>query len=713
VEFERLRDTLVEAIREEKISRVESCLEVYRVAVEAFVGKLREYGALYNFDAARREASSIEGGWPEIEWIKDDLRVTIDAAFKYRSPQILRKVIFFPIALALIALDESEYYVFEQFLSWAVFSYRKGRELPTEDERREIVELIARFLREISDYQIEPRFRYATDGTEIDRTAEFSRGMVVVWSQLLKAAFDKRDANGFRLFAQTLSGLKRLEDETSGMNDELLRLQPEQPDLPVREREEIQQKADMAVRVRRAREHFDRLRDEAMFGIGAWAVQKHLELDGGVPDIPSYYEVLQVFGDLTELTTLYYGLWKQSDRERMFGWEWWIMEEVPDRQTVSIDFNYYLSRFYCLKALEVLRGHTAGEAARVGIPLDESLEFMVGRPDGDLERALNEIREKREKLSPMVDAGGIDAIPKLKEILQQGLARQREKETSELIAAPLDDGKVQGFLRNVIREWRQGAVLRAVVRRYGDFIPAGAAPEKLGFYGFNVMDRKDVYVAKSRVHASDWGEEYGRSIARSENEVVLSTIAKAIMERDASKVKTPALTRLDEAIATLSARCSPNVLVLSHAWHIATMMQQSPDFRAGELSGFSTRDFIGYYRDIPVFQIHGRGERARVYVLDLKQLGTWYQYSTRQVFEGELAIEIFRFYLQPYDEGRARELLRERPKLTVDEHTGQPLEESEAIRRLQKSVHLRILEQFEYKVENADAGMKLILPRDF
>jgi len=131
------------------------------------------------------------------------------------------------------------------------------------------------------------------------------------------------------------------------------------------------------------------------------------------------------------------------------------MEEVPDRQTVSIDFNYYLSRFYCLKALEVLRGHTAGEAARVGIPLDESLEFMVGRPDGDLERALNEIREKREKLSPMVDAGGIDAIPKLKEILQQGLARQREKETSELIAAPLDDGKVQGFLRNVIREWRQ------------------------------------------------------------------------------------------------------------------------------------------------------------------------------------------------------------------------------------------------------------------
>lgn len=713
VEFERLRDSLVEAIHAGKVSRVESCLDVYRAAVQAFLEKLREFGAVYDFEAARQEASSIEGGWAEIEWIKNDLRGAIDAAFKGKSDEVLRKVIFFPLSLALRALQEGNYYVFEQFLWWMGFSYQKSRERPGQREQRDTIELIATFFRDMSDYSIEPQFRYAATAEEIKRHAEFSRGVILVLSQLLKAAFDNRDLFGFRVFAETLSALfEGLRREGGEGDEELLRWRLQQGNVAPQEHEEIQEKLDLARRVRQASAEVDRTRNEAFFGMGAWIVQKHLATEEGVTEVRSYCDVIRVSIEIGPLTALYYDLSKKRVGERVFGWEAWIMEEAPRRQVVSINFDYYLSRFYVLKALEALRGVSHEAGAAIELPLNDDLEFLAGREDGELQRAIKEIEERKEKLGPLVDSSQIDAIPVFREILARAVARQKTKEADELIAAPLDTPKVRGFISNVVREWRRGAVVRAIVEGYGNTKTGGEAPEGLGYYGFNVIDRKDVYVAGSRVHASDWGTEHGRSIAATENQLVMGLISKAIRERNVGRGRVDAVGQIDQAIRELSETHTPNVVILSSAWHVATQLRQAESFRASEPQGVGARDFVGFYRDIPVFQVHGRGERGRVYTLDLKRLGTWWQYSPRRVFPDEEIVGVFSFYLRAYDEVGARELLRKRPKLATDSDTGQRLEAAEALRQLQQRVHLRILEQFEYRVDDSAAGIRMTLPRE-
>ena len=38
-----------------------------------------------------------------------------------------------------------------------------------------------------------------------------------------------------------------------------------------------------------------------------------------------------------QLTNLFYRVWEQRTGERVFGWEWWVMEEAPRRTTTLPD----------------------------------------------------------------------------------------------------------------------------------------------------------------------------------------------------------------------------------------------------------------------------------------------------------------------------------------------------------------------------------------
>jgi hypothetical protein len=339
---------------------------------------------------------------------------------------------------------------------------------------------------------------------------------------------------------------------------------------------------------------------------------------------------------------------------------------------------------------------------------------LMGTPEGQLEKALAEIEEKKEKLSSLTNSISSESIPMFRSILLRAVRRQKDKEEEELIVAPLDPTKIRRFVANVIGEWRKAALIRGIIEKYGKMRKSGTGPTGIGFYGFNTIEPKDIYVEKSRLHASDWGSQHGRSIASTENDVVVATISKVISEKDHSRSKTRPLDIIDSALTDPDKRYSPNVILLGNALHIADEVRNASAFRMGELEGFTSMDFVGFYREIPAFHLFTRGERSRVYLLDLRRLGTWHQYEPKETFpEEEESVSVFRFYLRAYDDDRARELLEKRPELRVDPRTKERLSFEGAIRRLLQQVHLRILEQFEFKIEDQSAGIKLVFPRAF
>ena len=709
IEFAALRDSLVEAINEGKTARVISGLEVYKVAVEAFLSTLKKYGAIYDFESARREASSIEGGWPEIDWIKDDLRTIVDAAFRIPNDEIRRTVVLFPVSLAILALDQDDYYVFDQFLSWIRVAYAKSKELPDPSDQEQIRSLISSHLASLSAYYIDPRYRRARAPTDISRTSEFSKGIVIVVTLLLKAAFEYRDLPAFQAFAETLNGLFEAASREVKQTD-MTMLQMQTQVMTGTELDSLLQRLELVKKLSQAVAEIEQVRAQAYFGIGCWIVQKHLALPEGIQDVNSYYDLLTLPTELARLTELFYDLWNESRGERLFRMDSWIMEESPIRQTVSIDDRHMIARFYCLRALEAVagRGQTAEEAGE--LPLDPCLEYIAGRPDGELERALAEIETKRDRLTSVLSEPAFEAIRAFRGVLERAVATQKQREIDNLINASLDPKKVLRVRANVLKEWRRASILRRIIREYGHMQDRGAdAPKDLPFWGFNVRDRKDVYVAGSRIHSSDWGEDYGRSIAGTENELVITRIAGAIKARQVSDRTLNVTETLDRAIAELSqVGVRANVLLASGALEQAFALQQAPAFKQTTIDGFDSREALGYYHDLPLFQFYPRAERGKIYVVDLRRLGTWHQYIPKPVFEDEEVIEsLFLFYVKEYDITRARDLFEKQRSTFIDKETGRQKEEAEAIREVLQTVHLRILEQFEYKIDSPDAGVCL------
>ena len=215
-----------------------------------------------------------------------------------------------------------------------------------------------------------------------------------------------------------------------------------------------------------------------------------------------------------------------------------------------------------------------------------------------------------------------------------------------------------------------------------------------------------MYVVNPRLHSGDWGSDYGRSIASTENEIVMSAISRAVRERPAGRNKKTVTVRLDEAIQGLEPPYKATAIILMNAWRVVLDVQSSTEFRRPDApSDFNEQTLVGYYRGIPIFRVHSRAQRERVLVLDLARLGRWLQYEPRQVFSEERRIEAFTFYIKAYDETTAREAIQKGPKLAIDPDTKEKQELREAVHRLRQRVHLRILEQFEYRIEDPAAGI--------
>jgi hypothetical protein len=265
----------------------------------------------------------------------------------------------------------------------------------------------------------------------------------------------------------------------------------------------------------------------------------------------------------------------------------------------------------------------------------------------------------------------------------------------------------------VLREWRSGAVVRQIVQRYNAYEFVGEPAKDVELYGFNVLDRKDVYVKESRVSARGWGENYGRELARSENAIILTGIVpllKPLRKEAVSGEEIPQA--VEDAIGKLKARGYKPIVLVLNAWYAT---------RALEVAGGSRRDdVIGegqlgekHFRRTPLYNLNYQYQGKPVIgVVDLTRFGKWRQYKPEQVLEGEQYIsEGLSFCIRPYTRESAEELLRKRPELMRDRE-GRERSFEEAISEVQEQVHLRIVEQYEYRIIDESAGYSVFVGKE-
>jgi hypothetical protein len=401
-------------------------------------------------------------------------------------------------------------------------------------------------------------------------------------------------------------------------------------------------------------------------------------------------------GDVVALFSL---LVSALDRKTLdlFRWDWWVMEGQLDGHLVEVDFDSSLRELFCVQALEAI--------SQLQVDARDALNL----PD-DPEDVLRELRETAQRmlggLEQWVPVLGAEAPTLLAHLLakvDQALQRARERRITELVAAPVDEVRIQIFKESFLRGWRDVGVLRRVVSSASKIVTGGEAAPNLGYYGFNKLEQKEFFIHTYPGSIDDVGVDFGRAVGRAENGAVLDKILTSVETLTSPASDPESLLRtVDAAIGQIRAQEWTPTVFLTRSWVLANAIQASPHFVRDAAS-----IELGNYRGCPVIRVDAPG-RDIVLVADMGMIGTWRQYHPRQAFPPEDTVDVFTGFVRAVTPEFATQLLDSDAQLRRDPQTNAELGEREAVESLQQRVHIRLVEQFEFLVERPSAGKRVL-----
>lgn len=707
-----LKDNTLRAITEKRTDDLDNSLEIYKSLVEVFLDVLKKYKANYSFEAAQKELSPF-GGWAEIEWIESGLAEFVDRGFASENKTVIRKVMCFPISLAAAAMRHLDYFIFQKFINYVPHFFTLATKMDSE-LKEYVVSRCWLHLRDFIELSIESKLREKPLSEQLlSRLEEFAVGLILTYNQLLKKACDCRDLDNFKLFGSKLNSLFRLFSPSKTYpNWEQLKRQLERGNLTQEQKQEAESKLIYQRKLEAVENSIDLRRKQVWLGLGGWIVRNYLEDKLNEETFNELYSAITAIDDLNELTQLFVKTYR-SEVDELFGWDWWLSEDRPpekEDEVFFVDFSIYLSWSYCLRALQLITHIPKENIKDRSLPASRDLVFLAEKGDSKIQQILKRIKDDSKRWQGILKPEDITRIPDFIMLLEKAAEKQKELEADELIEKPLDKDKIEQFKNEVRNEWERAANLRNIIRAFGNFeILSITAPEGTRFYGRNAIEDKAAFIKDWHTHYPQWGESYGHHIAEIENVVVLSGIASKIRNFQPGKCPVDQIEKvLNKAVEKLSHESyEPNAILVPDSWNILYRIKQSPHFKDSDLEKSSS---VGSYKGVRVFDLLGTEPRG-IYVLDLKKLGHWKQYKRKKMLHKEelMASGIFTFYIEQYDEEKAKSLIEARPEMLREPGTDKKLDEHSVIRKLLQQVNIKILEQFRYEIKDKKAGLEILM----
>lgn len=709
-ELSYLRDNLVEGIRQGKTALVKDGLEMYKTLISAFIDKLKQFGSPYDRKRAIQELSAIEGGWSEIAWIKDDLHETIDVSLNTKNIHVIRDVLYFPIHLASMAFIERDYYIFHQFINWVPYYYIKSLSIRDSKIRDFIMDRCWRWLKEISDFIISDDLKRISNDEEIEKAHEFADGVILVFNQLLKSAYDNRELNHFKTFVHRMESLFEYYKEfVRESKPEDIRWRLENQHLSYEEKDALEKELKLRKKHVCVLEEIELKKKIVLYGINAWILRHYDDGKLKIEEFKKWHESIPSFGDLKEIWELFLKA-EEDETQHELGWDWWELDEHPEGKVIWVSFDQSLRLLFCIKCLEILKAMTPAQREQATIPHSSAILYLAESEDSPFRQVLKKIKEEDEKWRPIIGDKGVDAIPAFGEILTKAVKAQKEKEVENLIKAPLCGERIEEVKKDILKEWKNNAAIRHIVQNYGTYKYCLTPPEGMAFFGLNVIDTKEVYVKESRISALGWGEHYGRSLAKGENEFVLEKILSGLPSFRSQPIPDKEIAETtDEVLSKLkNAGYNPVILILN-AWFALRVFETMDEF---DLPDEREKDLklVGYYKRNPLFSFNYRGKPLLI-VADVKKLGVWQQFKPKQLLDEEEYIsiddqDIFSFCITSFTKESALEFIQKQSQFRQDKD-GHKRPKEEMVTELLQRVRLRIVEQFDFEVIDRNAGYKI------
>lgn len=531
LEINGLTDQFITAIEAKKIGKIEELAKTYFGLADSFLEAINACGGGYNYEQARKERGAFFGGWNEVRWLSDSIREILVKATQTHDREIIREVAYMPVHIATKAIKLGDQYVYQEFLTFPPFLYWLSNKEQQEDVKELMVDRSWRHLKEMSDYYIEHELkRKARDVQIIEKYKEYTIPIFTAFQNLLKAAFDKRQIDNFSEFIGKFSSLYGdLEEDFRFPRAEHLRFDLERTSDP-KLKVELEKKIEIQEARESAAKDIKEKKNQVIFGITAWIFEQYRKNKDDVLLQRFYSESSQRLPNtLPELTSLFISA-RTFETEHFWDWDNWEM--IPDAGVQSIDFHSKLDRLYCVCALNILGNTSEENINTIELPHSRDLAFQADENPNNrsLFNVLDLIDSNRDEWSFVLNETAISKIPQLKDLLRKARTAQEKYEEKFLETVELSDEKLVEFNRKVKETFRDSAYLRPTIMRYGIYNDLTSEPHggRGTMWGYNQVDRKEAYIKDWHVHYVGWGENYGRGMAHSEDEIIFGNIIDSV-----------------------------------------------------------------------------------------------------------------------------------------------------------------------------------------
>lgn len=687
-ELQAIKDELAAAIRSESLGAIEGLRENYKELAEVFLEKIHEYGGGFSPEQAKKERTSLSGGWDEVRWLRTDLRELLSIAAASNNRDVIRDIASLPIAIAIRAVQAKDHLLFQEFLDLSTLIYHLS--LEKSGDQKSVKDFMAerswRYIKDITMFYIEPLFGEDEEvgiPERLNDAKDFAIYSLRTFQFLLKAAFDKKDFDNFSVMIDQYMNLYK------NLDTKLNRLTADE------------KKDEVKIAV----EEVYLAKQQVLFGLSAKILDKYFQRRDD--------ELLKQFFDKIshKLPTKPQRLTKVYDSSRSHGtrdgWGWDDWEVIADGEAHFIDVESKLDRLYAVQMLKQLATLQDDAIQRIELRHNRQMVFTI---DGPLTQLLQSIQSNPETWSFLLHEDARNKIENLTKLLASVKEKQEKEEEEMLKSVQIDPEKLAEFKKEIQDHFEKDGCLRVIAHKldFYENLTTIRGDEDAPSWGYNQIIEKAGFIKDWHIHYVGRGEVFGGGMAHSEDRAAFDAMINGVSAVTIDRKHVQDEIRKTIDIQELS---SPIIIhTLSYPLE-GTILHDSksfiPHYRNDcpktELDGLSCYQGVLQVagKSIPVIDLFVDQDELmnKILVIDLKAFGSWKQFSPIKKIEDEM----YRFgvcYLKiadlNQDEEQRKKILEEDPTW-LQEHA-----DKEGYLRQRVVVH--IFERFKIDARNRNAG---------
>ena len=690
--FDDLEEQLILAVSRQSSRDLTKFLEIYQYSIEELLRTFRLYGISYSSERAQQ--GDFLNEWEPISRIETDFHHLIEISVEAGNREIIRSIIFFVEDLLKLSKENDDFLILHRFKGYWLFIYCLALDTSDKSLRDFIVETLLRNMTTfLSHLLLHLEFSQVTE-QEVASYRELVTANILLYEQFLKATVEKKELDYLIAIEKSLSDiLAQYEPEGKRPHPSEIRAKLMDSSLNEEDKMQLNNMLKSASAKISLKTELDRLISEIWLGIGGWITELYAKDKITHGDTCRFLERAQKhFKDIKCLASIYN---TSADILVNFkhAWQWWELEDKTGAVMTLGSHKEWITRFYCIAGLvltpmQIKEGDSIEPTAEAASNLDA------------VKRQVATLLQEYNTWAPII---GYISKPEYDSKLQifvklheEAVEKQKAIDSKWLREQPLDEERIAKFKTEVTNAWKARSEVRALIEKFGTLVDEATVLDSVQPVGIQTFAPKDAYV-KEETRSCMFIQDFGVSIGNYENETIISKILTSCVN-----------TSIDEAFLGESIQnsmkqmkengYSPNIILVGRQKMIrrlakAKEFQPSWKIKAVDIS---LQGFEGYFEGIPVFNASGLG-KEKISIIDLKKIGALTQYRVKN---GDT--DFLNFDFTYIDEKTAKNYTIQNPKLLENEK-GEKLPEDQVINTLQESVFLKILERFEFMVDDAKA----------